>query len=233
MWCGVHAGCEHGACGVLCTGGEHGACGLVCVCWVWAPDGCGGHVCAEWAPERAGQLHRSASTRVSKASEHRTKDSGRQEEGRVAGLAPLPTECPPASGSRARESLSPPCPVARSKACTHQQARREGPWGRKTGEGGVSRKHGHQPSEQDPPRHRNSGTEADVAPRGWRARERPFRPGRSPRPWALPQPHQKHPLQCSQRASCFEWGWILPLSRGRGSLPGTRVLQAKETAKAE
>lgn len=107
-------------------------------------------MCAEWAPERAGQLHRSASTQVSKASEHRTKDSRRQEEGRVAGPAPLPTECPPASGSRARESLSPPHPAARSKACTHQQARREALWGWETG-GGVSREHGHQPSEQGPP----------------------------------------------------------------------------------
>ena len=218
MCCAVH------------TGAEHGACGVECMCWVWAPDGCGSAcVCAVWAPETAGQLHRSASAQVSKASEHHIKDSGGQEEGRVGGPALLPTECPPASGSRACESLSPPCPVARSKACTHQQARREGLWGQKTGEGGVSRKQGHEPSEQDPPQHLNTSAEADTAPRGWRAQERPFRPGRSPRLWAPPQPHLTHPIRCRQRASGPEWVWILPLSRGRGSHPGARVLQAKET----
>ena len=206
--------------------------------WVWAPDGCGVHaraVCGHlmgvvcmpvlcvgirWV----WQLHRSVSAQVSKASEHRIKDSGGQQEGRVAGPAPLPTECPPASGSRACEPLSPLCPVAHSKACTHQQACREGPWGQKM-EKGVSRKRGHQPSEQDPPRHLDSSAEASAAPRSWRAQERPFHRG-GPR----------HNLTCNtqlsacrQKASCSEWVWSLLLFRGWGSHPGTRVSQVKET----
>ena len=40
-------------------------------------------MCTVWAPETAGQLHRSASAQVSKASKHHIKDSGGQEEGRL------------------------------------------------------------------------------------------------------------------------------------------------------